>query len=126
MIYDLRSSFILAAAYTSGAHSLSTLNHLTLTYRAALRTRVFSKSMSRDYVRRVAIASAATLGAAVFANFTLKLVNNVVQGCRVFFSPSAVDIKQRFGNWAGMFLRNQNMYCSLYDIDPFAGKTVLL
>jgi len=51
----------------------------------------------------VAIASAATLGAAVFANFTLKLVNNVLQGCMVFFSPGAVDIKQRFGTWAGMY-----------------------
>jgi hypothetical protein len=64
------------------------------------------KIMSRDKMQRVAIASAATLGAVVFTNFTLKLVNNVVQGCRVFFSPGTVDIKQRFGTWAGMCAEN--------------------
>jgi hypothetical protein len=65
----------------------------------------------------VAVLAAATLGVAVFATFVLKMFTLVVRGCRVFFASNPVDIKEKFGTWAGketFFLRNILQLCCFF------------
>jgi hypothetical protein len=69
----------------------------------SLLSHISSIACAGGVMLTVAVLAAATLGVAVFATFALKMVAALVRGFRVFFTSNPVDIKEKFGTWAGKY-----------------------